>query len=99
MSRDGSQLVYDSATEGEMTKFRVEDAVVLTSHLTDEEFYGQVAAIEQDKVELELVCGTRVHVAIERLQTGRCSLRYQSTFSTSASPSVRRRTAQEQSTF
>ncbi|CAH0490970.1 unnamed protein product [Peronospora farinosa] len=58
--------------------FRVGDAVVLISRLTEEDFYGFVSAITMEEIKLVLVCGTHVRVTIARLRSGQCVLRKQS---------------------
>ncbi|GMF27594.1 unnamed protein product [Phytophthora lilii] len=63
--------------EGEDMTFTVGDAVVLTSRLTEEDFYGFVSVISKDEVRLVLVCGTHVRVAFARLRSGQCTLEKQ----------------------
>ncbi|RLN90706.1 hypothetical protein BBJ28_00012950 [Nothophytophthora sp. Chile5] len=67
----------ETATKLTPQRFRVGDAVVLTSRLTDEEFYGYVASFSLEDVRLVLVCGTHVRVTLGRLRSGWCSLRKQ----------------------
>ncbi|RLN98677.1 hypothetical protein BBJ28_00017542 [Nothophytophthora sp. Chile5] len=67
----------EAATKLTTQRFRVGDAVVLTSRLTDEEFYGYVASFSLEDVRLVLVCGTHVRVTLGRLRSGWCSLRKQ----------------------
>lgn len=51
--------------------------MILTSRLTEEEFYGQITAIAEVEVQLVLTCGTNARVTIDALETQRCSLRHQ----------------------
>uniref|UniRef100_K3XAK5 Uncharacterized protein n=1 Tax=Globisporangium ultimum (strain ATCC 200006 / CBS 805.95 / DAOM BR144) TaxID=431595 RepID=K3XAK5_GLOUD len=57
--------------------FRVNDFVVLSSRLSEEDFYGQVAAIAKHELHVVLVCGTKACVTTYALQTQQCTLRHQ----------------------
>lgn len=112
---DGKRLVcstIDWATnKTQSATFRVDDVVILVSHLSEEEFHGQVVGFSQQQVQLELVCGSHVTVDVDRLRDGRCSLRHLASPSSGAqtdnavvdelraSPSVRRRAAMEMSKY
>ncbi|CAH0478150.1 unnamed protein product [Peronospora belbahrii] len=81
VNADTQELLYHGSFEenGEMMDetFRVGDAVMLVSRLTEEDFHGFVSAITMDEVKLVLVCGTHVRVTIARLRCGQCTLRKQ----------------------
>ncbi|TMW69518.1 hypothetical protein Poli38472_001674 [Pythium oligandrum] len=72
-----SRLTIGSHTGGLDTVFHVDDHVILWSAVSDEEFYGQIAAFKDDQVALTLVCETPVHVGFDQLRSGQCTLKHQ----------------------
>ncbi|KAF1336679.1 hypothetical protein FI667_g338, partial [Globisporangium splendens] len=77
-TEDEMLAVYEKpdAQEADAT-FRVNDFVVLSSRLSEEDFYGQITTITEHDVQLVLVCGTKARVMIHALQTQQCALRHQ----------------------
>ncbi|CAI5745891.1 unnamed protein product [Peronospora destructor] len=82
VSADGQEvrchILCGEREKGVDETFRVGDAVMLMSKLTEEDFYGFVSAITIEEVKLVLVCGTHVRVTTARLRCGQCVLRKQS---------------------
>jgi hypothetical protein len=62
---------------GHMDVFTVLDHVVVWSRLSDEEFYGQIVKVHEDRIALALLCGSLVSVSVEQLRKQLCTLRQQ----------------------
>lgn len=74
---DAQELSIEHPDTMQTTTFRTEDFVVLSSQLSDEDFYGQLVALDGDEVRLVLVCGTPARTTVDALRTGRCALKHQ----------------------
>ncbi|KAH7470808.1 uncharacterized protein KRP23_10094 [Phytophthora ramorum] len=95
VSEDEQKLVCQGRS-GVGETFCVGDAVVLMSRLTEEDFHGFVSAILSEEVQLVLVCGTHVRVALARLGSGQCTLHKQRQV---VGPNSKRQDGQEEQTI
>lgn len=74
---DEQELSIEDPATGSVTTFRVADFVILTSQVTDEEFHGQIRELTANEVRFVLICGSQARVALEALESGKCTLKHQ----------------------
>ncbi|OQR87895.1 hypothetical protein ACHHYP_07935 [Achlya hypogyna] len=54
------------------------DAIILTSELAQEEYFGEIASLNDDEVSVKLLCGSVASVTVAALRSRRCRLTRQS---------------------